>query len=81
MVHSSNTAIQKRTRQLLVMLARNNRKLPSSVFLKGSNVEELKQLCMGGFGVVYKATYGGMAVVAKGIIKYELDDDELKWVT
>ncbi|KAK7692239.1 hypothetical protein QCA50_003864 [Cerrena zonata] len=78
----SHTATQKATRQLLVMLAMTNRKLPSSVLLEGNNIDTSDSRSEGGFGDIYKTTYGGMTVAAKRLVpRFERNDtseDELE---
>lgn len=69
------------------MLAMTNRKLPSSVLLEGNNIDTSDSRSEGGFGDIYKTTYGGMTVAAKRLVpRFERNDtseDELegtRWV-
>ncbi|KAK7692292.1 hypothetical protein QCA50_003917 [Cerrena zonata] len=72
-INSSDTATQQRTRRLLMMLANNNKTLPSSVFLEGNNVDTSDRQSGGGFGDVYRTTYGGMTVAAKRLRRFQQD--------
>ncbi|KAK7692252.1 hypothetical protein QCA50_003877 [Cerrena zonata] len=80
-LNSSNVTIQQKTRRLLLRLANNNKTLPSSVFLEGSNFDTLHRQSKGGFGEVYRTTYGETTVAAKRLIQtYGQDnEDEKRW--
>ncbi|KAK7692290.1 hypothetical protein QCA50_003915 [Cerrena zonata] len=80
-LNSSNVTIQQKARRLLLRLANNNKTLPSSVFLEGSNFDTLHRQSSGGFGEVYRATYGETTVAAKRLIQtYGQDnEDEKRW--
>ncbi|KAK7692257.1 hypothetical protein QCA50_003882 [Cerrena zonata] len=64
-VNSSDTATQQGTRRLLLRLVNNNQTLPTSVFLEGIKVDTSDLPLVGGFGEVYRTTYGETIVAAK----------------